>query len=99
MEKAIHEGYHTGDPARRDPVDLCDFFYCRVGESSLTGVRCATVSRDVRAQRDVNLSNPDYSGFFSTRLSSPITPRRNVSTHTTKMIPCTTVTRAPSWAR
>ena len=41
----------------------------------------------------------DQSGFLITRASSPTTPRRNASTQSTKMIPCTTVTQAPSWAR
>jgi len=36
------------------------------------------------------------SGFRSTRASSPTTPRRNASTQSTKMLPCTTVTQAPS---
>ena len=40
-----------------------------------------------------------YSGFFSRLASSPITPRRKVSTQTTKMSPWTMVTQAPSWAR
>ncbi len=40
-----------------------------------------------------------YSGFFSRRATSPTIPRRNVSTQTTKIAPCTTVTQAPSWAR
>jgi hypothetical protein len=39
------------------------------------------------------------SGFLITRASSPTTPRRKASTQSTKMIPCTTVTQAPSWAR
>jgi hypothetical protein len=36
------------------------------------------------------------SGFFRTRASSPTTPRRNARTQTTKIMPCTTVTHAPS---
>ena len=40
-----------------------------------------------------------YSGRRSTRASSPTIPRRNVSTHATKIAPCTTVTQAPSCAR
>jgi hypothetical protein len=40
-----------------------------------------------------------YKGFLRTRASSPMMPRRNVSTHTTKITPCTMVTHAPSWER
>ena len=42
---------------------------------------------------------PGYSGFFRMRPSSPMTPRRKVSTQTTKMTPWTTVTQAPSCTR
>jgi hypothetical protein len=37
--------------------------------------------------------------IFSFAASSPMMPRRNASTQTTKMTPCATVTQAPNWAR
>jgi hypothetical protein len=40
-----------------------------------------------------------YSGLLISWASSPTTPRRKVSTQTTKISPWTIVTQAPSWAR
>ena len=43
---------------------------------------------------------PDsYSGFLISLPSSPITPRRKLSTQITKIAPCTTVTQEPICAR
>ena len=40
-----------------------------------------------------------YSFNFRKFPISPTIPRRNASTHTTKIAPCVTVTQAPNWAR
>ena len=56
-------------------------------------------SASSRRRRITSTVSPAHSGFFSRRASSPMTPRRKVSTQTTKMTPCTTITQPPSWAR
>jgi hypothetical protein len=44
-------------------------------------------------------STAGYRGFLRSWATSPITPRRNVSTQTTKISPWTMVTHEPNWAR
>ena len=77
-----------GTPAQRGPAPA------RPRRAARAFAR-AIISKVARADSSARR----YNGRFSQCAISPTTPRRNASTQTTKIAPCTTVTQAPIWAR
>jgi hypothetical protein len=91
----------AGGPCRTDAQQRFETEWARKRAQIDAKYRAVLGDFERRCRAIISRARPEagQSGFLINRASSPTTPRRKASTQITKMLPCTTVTQAPSWAR